>query len=73
MTQLVKHPTLGFGSGHDPIVGEFAFPIGLCADSVEPAWDSLSLPLSPPLPPSLFLSINKLKTEKKFAPGGVKL
>ena len=25
-------------------------PVGLCADSTELAWDSLSLPFSPPLP-----------------------
>ena len=37
--------------------------IGLCADSAEPAWDSLSPSLSapPPLTLSLSLKINKLK------------
>ena len=53
MAQLVKHPTLDFGSGHDLMVGELEPHIRLCADSEEPAWDSLSPPLS--------LKINKLK------------
>ena len=50
VAQLVKHPTLDFGLGHDFMVHEFEPCIGLCADSVEPAWDSFSLSLS--LPPS---------------------
>ena len=47
MAQSVKHPTLDFGSGHDLTVREFEPDVGICADSVEPAWDSLSpsLPL----------------------------
>ena len=48
-------PTLDFGSGHDITVHEFQICIGLHADGVEPAWDSLSLPL----PPSVCLRINK--------------
>ena len=47
------------GSGHDLMVCEFEPPVGLCADSVEPAGDSLSLPLSLPLPLSLSLPQNK--------------
>ena len=47
VAQSVKHPTLGFGSGHDLMVHEFGPCIGLCADSEEPAWDSLSLSPSP--------------------------
>ena len=41
--------------------------VGLCADSVEPAWDSLSPFLSAPalLMLSLSLKINKLKKKKK--------
>ena len=50
MAQSVKHPTLGFGSGHDLI--------GLGADSAEPAWDSPSLPAPPLLPLSVSLKIN---------------
>ena len=50
MAQVVKHPTLDFGSGHDLAVCGFKPQIGLCADSEDPAWDSLSasLPLPPP-------------------------
>ena len=40
--QLVKHRTLGFGSGLDLTVGEFEPRAGLCDDSTESAWDSLS-------------------------------
>ena len=43
MAQSVKHPTLGFGSGHDLMVCEFEPLVGLHSDSAEPAWDSLSL------------------------------
>ena len=69
VSQSVKHLTLDFGSGHDLMVREFEPRIGLCTDSMEPAWDSLSLPLSLPLPMlvlalslslSLSLSQNKL-------------
>ena len=58
VTQSVKHPPLGFGSGHDLVVGEFEPHIGLCADSGEAAWVSLSpcLSASPPLTPSPSLS-----------------
>ena len=41
VAQLVEHPTLDFGSGHDLMVGEFSPHIRFCADSVEPAWNSL--------------------------------
>ena len=63
MVQSIKQPTLGFGSGHDLVVGEFKPHIGLCADSVESAWDSLSL--CPSHACVLTLKINKLKKEKK--------
>ena len=49
-------------------VRESEHHIGLCADSNEPAWDSLSLFLSPflsALPFSLSLSQNKLITNKR--------
>ena len=46
MAQLVKHPTLDFGSGHDLAVRGIEPHVGLQADSAEPAWDSLSLSLS---------------------------
>ena len=49
VVQLVKRLTLDFGSGHDLIVREIEPCIQLCADGVEPVWDSVSLPLSLPL------------------------
>ena len=45
VTQSVKHPGLDFGSGH-----EIERHVGLCAESTETAWDSLSPSL--PLPHS---------------------
>ena len=58
----MKRPTLDFSSGYDFIVREFKPCIGLCTDSAEPAWDSLSPSLSalPPLVISRSLKINKL-------------
>ena len=44
-TPSVKHPALDFGSGHDLVVRGFQPCVGLCTDSMEPAW-FLSLPLS---------------------------
>ena len=48
MSQSVKSPTLGLGTGRDLTVRETESRVGLCADGMEPAWDSLSpsLPLS---------------------------
>ena len=46
MAQLVKSLTLDFGLGHDGAVSEIEPDVGLCVDSAEPAWDSLSLSLS---------------------------
>ena len=59
MVQSIKSPTLGFGSDHDLMVRGFEPHIRLCADSVEPAWDSLSpsLSLSAPLLLTLFVSL----------------
>ena len=67
VAQLVKHPALDLGSGHDHMFCEFEpsvrIPAGLYADSTETAWDSLFLPLSLSLPYlcacALFLSLNK--------------
>ena len=42
VAQLVKCLTPDLGSGHDLTVHEFKPCIGLCADSMKPAWDSLS-------------------------------
>ena len=70
MAQSVERPALDFSSGDDLMVCGFELRVSLCADSMEPAWDSLSsslslsLSLSPSVPPrlvlSLFLKINKL-------------
>ena len=56
--QLLKCLTFGFGSGHDLPVRGIESHVRLCADSAEPAWDSLSPSLSAPplLSLSLFLS-----------------
>ena len=65
MAQLVEPPALGFGSGPDLAVRGIEPHVGLCADSVEPAWVSLSPSLSAPpllaLSLPLSLKINKLK------------
>ena len=74
MAQSIKHPTLGFGSGHDLTVCEIELHVGLCADSTELAWDSLS-PLFLPFPCSLSLSLSKqinLKKKKIMRICGVK-
>ena len=59
VTRLVKRPTPDLGSGHDLMVFEFQPLIGLCTDSVEPAWDSLSPSLSAPPLLAHSLKINK--------------
>ena len=48
MAQSVKCLTLGFGSGRDLTVREFAPCLGLRTDIAEPAWDSVSPSLSTP-------------------------
>ena len=57
MAQLVKHPTLDLSSGHDLTVSGIESHVGLCVDSAEPAWDSLSASLSLAL--HSFLSLSK--------------
>ena len=64
MTQLVNRQTLDFGSGYDLMVREIETRIGLCADSMESAWDSLSPSLS--APPLLILSLYITKNEHFF-------
>ena len=61
MAQLVEHLTLNFSSGHDLMVCGFEPYISLCANSMEPAWDSLS----PSLPISLSLKNKHLKREEE--------
>ena len=58
MAQLVKHPTLGFGSAVDLMAHGFEPHIGLCAVSLESAW---ILSLSPSLsgPPQIVLPLSK--------------
>ena len=48
MAQSAKHPTLDFSSGHDLTVCGMEPCNRLCADSGEPAWDSLSHSLFTP-------------------------
>ena len=57
VAQLVKCLTLDFRSGHDLMVFGMEPYIRLLADSLEPAWDSLSPALSLPLPCSCSLSL----------------
>ena len=70
MAQSATSLALDFCSGHDLTVCETEPRVGLCTDSTEPAWDSLSsslsLSLSAPLLLMLSLSINlkKIKITK---------
>ena len=64
MAQSVKHPILDCGSSHDLMVCGIEPRIGLCADSAEPAWDSLSPSLSAPLPLMLSLSFSVSKNKQ---------
>ena len=50
MAQLVGHPTLDFGAGHDLTIRGIEPHIGFCDDRVEPAWDSVSPSHSAPFP-----------------------
>ena len=61
VAQSVKHLTLGFSSRHDLTVCGFEPHIRLCADSTEPAWDSVSLSLCPSPALSLSLSFSQNK------------
>ena len=57
MAYSVKRQTLDFGSGRDLEVRGLEPHVGLCADSEEAAWDSVSLSLS--APPTCSLSLSK--------------
>ena len=60
VAQSVKCPTLDFSSDHDLPVQVIEPHVGLCTDSVEPAWDSLPLSLSLcPHSPACPLSLSK--------------
>ena len=69
VAKSIKLSTVDFYSGHDLTVGEFELHMGLCTDSVKPAWDSLSpsLSLCPShvLSLSLSLKINFKKRERE--------
>ena len=68
MARSVKHPTLDFCSCHDLTVHGIEPCVRFCADSVEPAWDSLSPYTSSPLSLSLSLSkINYFDYPESFA------
>ena len=64
----VAQPVECLSSGHNLTVGEFKPHVGLCADSAEPAWDSLPPSLSLSAPPllrcMLFLGLKINKTKK---------
>ena len=64
VSQSVERLTFDFGSGHDLTVCGFKPWVRLCADSADPAWDSLSLSLCPSCVLSLSLSLS-LKTNLK--------
>ena len=66
VAQSVKPLTLDFGSSHDLTVRGFETHVGLCASSTESVWDSLSLPLSMPLPGSCSLSLKINKVLKSY-------
>ena len=72
MDKLVKCPTFDFSLGHALTVHEFEHRIGLYADSAEPAWDSVSLPLSLPFPHVLSFSL-KINLKKKQQQKNLKL
>ena len=62
VVRSVEHPTLDLGSDRDLMARGFEPCLGLCADSVEPAWDSFVPSSSPPFPThiqSLSLSLSK--------------
>ena len=62
MAQCAECLTLGFSSGHDLKVGEFEPGVVLCgltAQSLEPAWDSVSPSLSAPPLLTLCLSTSQ--------------
>ena len=48
VAQLIRCQILDLGSDHDLTLWEIEPCIGLCVDSVEPAWDTLSPSLSAP-------------------------
>ena len=47
VAQSVERLTLDLGSRHELMVRGFEPPVGLCAGSAQPAWDSVPLFLCP--------------------------
>ena len=72
VAQLVKHPTLVISSGHDLTVCEFEPCVGLCADSSEPARNSLSL-FSLSLPCLCSLSVSKINIYNIYVKSDMKI
>ena len=66
MAQSVKCQALDFSSGHDVMVLNFKPCVGLCVDSAEPTWGSLSPSL--PLPDSCFFLSHEINKLKKMIP-----
>ena len=66
MAQLVERRTPDLGSGHDLAVCELEPRVGLCADSVEPVWDSLSPSLCPSLARARSLSLSLSLSQKSI-------
>ena len=73
----VERLTLDFSSGHDLIAREIEPHVGLCADSTEPAWDSLSSSFTVPVlahahvlshTRSLSVSLSNFKNRKEKWP-----
>ena len=64
MAQSVERLTLDSGSGHDLTARGFEPRLVLCADSAEPAWDSLSLSPCLSAPPLLAISLSKKKKKR---------
>ena len=65
VAQSIKRPTLDFSSGHDLTIRELEPHIQLCADSTEPAWDSL-LSAPPLLALCLSLSLSEINKHEKI-------
>ena len=66
VAQLVKRPTLDFGSGHDLVVCEFEPHVGHCADTVTVQSLPRILSLSPSLWPSCVCTLNKQTNLKNY-------
>ena len=67
VARSVKCLTLDFSSGHDLTILEFEPQVGLCTNSPQPAWDSVSPSLCPSPAGTLSLSLSKyINLKKKY-------